>query len=195
MVAVIAVSTLIQAASRVGVELAEVDNGGNLYVWHTPLPERAVVYIGKSASDKRVADERRWREGDPRNNIDIGLVTLLRVNQAALQALRYDPDTFDSTKWRKLRDAQGWSGAAFDKLDESQAGQVGPSPAEVEKLLVRIAVRYGAPIGNSQFASQWEDPIETVSDTLAVLAVDSDPSFVIPPPRAAAAPQTEANLT
>jgi hypothetical protein len=66
-------------------------------------------------------------------------------------------------------------------LDESQAGHAGPSAAEVEKLLVRIAVRYGAPIGNSQFASQWEDPIETVSDTLAVLAVDSDPSFVIPP--------------
>ncbi|MGH3278226.1 MAG: hypothetical protein ACRDNW_03720 [Trebonia sp.] len=188
MVAVIAVSTLIQAAARVGVELIEVDNGGNLYVWHAPLPERAVVYIGKSASDKRVADERRWREGDPRNTVDIGLVTLLRVNRATPQALDYDPDTFDSSKWRTLRAARGWSGAAFDNLDEALAGHAGPDAAEVEKLLVRIAVRYGAPIGNSQFASQWEDPIGTIPDTLAVLAVDSDPSFVIPP-------HTEAALT
>jgi hypothetical protein len=67
-------------------------------VAYPPLPERAVVYIGKSASDERVADERRWRQGDPRNNIDISLVTLLRVNQAVLQALHYNPDTFDSTK-------------------------------------------------------------------------------------------------
>ena len=49
MVAVLAFSTLIQAAARVGVELVEVEDGGNLYVWHTPPPERAVVYIGKSA--------------------------------------------------------------------------------------------------------------------------------------------------
>lgn len=189
MVAVIAVSTLLQAADRVGVELVEMDNGGNLYVWHTPLPERSVVYIGKSASDKRVADERRWREGDPRNTIDIGLVTLLRVNRASPQALRYDPDTFDSSKWRTLRDAGAWHGTAFDNLDESLMGSAGMDAKEIEKLLIRIAVRYGAPIGNSQFASQWENPIGTIPDTLAVLAVASDPGFVIP------APHTEAALT
>jgi len=82
MVAVLAVSTLIRAAARVGIELVEVDDGGNPYVWHTPLPERAVVYIGKSASDKRVADEGKWRELDPRNTIYAGIVTLFRVNRA-----------------------------------------------------------------------------------------------------------------
>jgi hypothetical protein len=54
---------------------------------------------------------------------------------------------------------------------------------QVEKLLVRIVVRYGVPIGNSQFASQWEKPIGTVPDTLAALAVCYDPSFKIPPPK------------
>lgn len=48
MVATLAVPTLIEAARRIGVELHKVNSGGNLYVWHTPPPEEAVVYIGKS---------------------------------------------------------------------------------------------------------------------------------------------------
>ena len=182
MVAVLTLSTLIQAAARVGIELVEVEDGGNLYVWHTPPPERAVVYIGKSASDKRLAEEGKWRELDPRNTIYAGIITLLRVNRATPQALRYDPNAFDSSNWRTLRDARGWSGEAFDYLDKALADHIGPESAEVEKLLVRIAVRYGAPIGNSQFGSQWEGPIGTIPDTLAVLAVDGDLSFGIPAP-------------
>jgi hypothetical protein len=63
MVATLAVPTLIEAAHRIGVELHKVNSGGNLYVWHTPPPEEAVVYIGKSASDKRPNEERGWRDG------------------------------------------------------------------------------------------------------------------------------------
>lgn len=48
-----------------------------------------------------------------------------------------------------------------------------------EKLLVRIATRAGVPIGNSQFASQWAEPIYSAADTLALLAVLLNPSLLI----------------
>ncbi len=63
MIATLAVDTLLTAAARVGVTVTRAEVDGNLYVWHTP--EDDVVYIGKSASNKRTADERRWRELDP----------------------------------------------------------------------------------------------------------------------------------
>ena len=183
MVATLAVPTLIGAARRIGVELHKVNSGGNLYVWHTPPPEEAVVYIGKSASDKRPNDERGWRDGlDPKAEIVSGIVTLLRVNRAVPQRLRYDPDTFDASKWRNLRDEDSWSGSALDYLDQALPPGAKLPEAEVEQLLVRIAVRYGVPIGNSQFASQWEGPIGTTPDTLAGMAVYYDSSFVIPAP-------------
>lgn len=41
---------------------------------------------------------------------------------------------------------------------------------EVEKFLVRLAVRTGRPIANSQYAGQWESLLDTPADTLAALA-------------------------
>jgi hypothetical protein len=183
MVTTLAVPTLIGAASRIGVDLHKVNDGGNLYVWHTPPPEEAVVYIGKSASDKRLNEDQGWRDGlDPKAEIVSGIVTLLRVNRAVPQHLRYDPGTFDASKWRNLRDRDSWSGPGLDYLDKALPPGAMLSEAEVEQLLVRIAVRYGAPIGNSQFASQWEGPIGSAPDTLAAMAVCYDSSFVIPAP-------------
>jgi hypothetical protein len=181
MVATLAVPTLIGAARRIGVELHKVNSGGNLYVWHTPPPEEAVVYIGKSASDKRLNEERGWRDGlDPKAEIVIGIVTLLRVNRAVPQHLHYDPDTFDTSKWRNLQDTDSWWGPGPDNLDKALPPGAKLSEEQVEQLLVRIAVRYGVPIGNSQFASQWEGPLGSVPDTLAAMAVFYDSSFVIP---------------
>lgn len=183
MVATLAVPTLIGAARRIGVELHEVNSGGNLYIWHTPPPEQAVVYIGKSASDKRLNEERGWRDGlDAKAEIVSGIVTLLRVNRAVPKYFRYNPDTFDASKWRGLRDKGSWSGPGLDYLDKALPVGAKLPDAEVEQLLVRIAVRYGVPIGNSQFASQWEGPIGSAPDTLAAMAVYNDSSFVIPAP-------------
>ena len=182
MVAILTVSTLIKTADRIGVKLHKVNSAGNLYVWHTPTPEEAVVYIGKSASGRRLNNERGWRDGlDPKTEIVSGIVTLLRVNRAVPQFLRYDPNTFDASKWRGLRDKDNWS--RLDNLDTALPPGATLPEEQVEMLLVRIAVRYGVPIGNSQFASQWEKPIGTVPDTLAALAVCYDSSFVIPPPK------------
>ena len=169
-----------------GVELREVGNGGNLYVWHTPAPEREVVYVGKAASDKRVREETAWRNGgDPTHRILSGIVTLLRVNHAEPQALRYDPDTFDAAMWRRIRDKDEWSGSLIGRLDDALPAGAMLSAEDVEKLLVRICVRYGVPIGNAQFASQWEAPIGSATDTLAALAVAADASFVVPEPHTA----------
>lgn len=176
MVAILTFPALIEAANRVGVDLHTVSSDGNLYVWHTPVPERAVIYIGKSASDKRLADEETWRDGaDPKYNIRSGIVSLLRANEAEKQALYYDPDTFDAGRWRKLR--EDWDGDAFLYLDEALPDGEALTAEDVEQLLVRIAIRYGVPIGNSQFASQWENPIGSIPDTLAVLAVGADSSW------------------
>ncbi len=172
MIATLSIDTLVAAAARVGVKIDLTDDANNLYVWHTP--EREVVYIGKSASGRRTRDETKWRDWDPRDEIVSGIVTLLRANKAALQPLRYDPSEFDQSAWLIL--AETWSGPVVDTL-RSYLTDHAPTPEDVEVLLIRICVRYGVPIGNSQFASQWETPIGSPMDTLAAISVFADDSF------------------
>jgi hypothetical protein len=78
---------------------------------------------------------------------------LLRVNGALLQPLQYDSDGYDAGVWSALVQEYGWHGPAIASLQEELTDRP-PVPEDVEKLLVRIAVRYGVPLGNSQFASQ-----------------------------------------
>jgi hypothetical protein len=47
---------------------------------------------------------------------------------------------------------EGWQ---IDSLRIYLVDEV-PTPQDVERLLIRSCVRCGVPIGNSQFASQWE---------------------------------------
>ncbi|WP_454165388.1 hypothetical protein [Gordonia iterans] len=174
MIATLSVDRLLAAAARVGVDLAKTATDGNLYLWHTP--EQEVVYIGKSASDKRVADERSWCELDPSSQILSGIVTLLRVNRAELTPLLYDPDGFDASRWRALIAAHQWEGSVIDALQRDLADRA-LTAVEVEKLLIRIGVRYGTPLGNAWDASQWEGPIGKTPDTLAAIAVLADQGF------------------
>jgi hypothetical protein len=180
MIATLLLDQLLAAADRVGVRLHRVSSDGNLYAWHSP--ENDVVYIGKSADDRRPSNELAWSLLDPRETIHSGIVALLRANKARIQPLRYIPAEFDGSKWTAIRDREGWQGKAFDTLAAVfEQGWV-PTAEDIEKVLIRVAVRYGTPIGNSQFASQWETPIGSPSDTLAVLAVTSDPAFLRTPP-------------
>lgn len=174
MIATLSVDKLLDAAARVGVLLTQTETEGNLYIWHTS--GREVVYIGKSASDKRVNDERKWRNLDPRDQIYSGIVTLLRANHAELQPLKYDPDEFEAARWRTLVEADQWSGAAILALQNDLATRP-LTPAEVETLLIRIGVRYGTPLGNARDASQWENPIGSTTDTLAAITVYADRNF------------------
>lgn len=176
MIATLTVDQLLSAAARVGVSLTPTATEGNLYLWHTPA--REVVYIGKSASDKRVNDERKWREYDPRDWIYSGIVTLLRANHAELQPLHYDSAAYDAAVWRSRVDSDKWTGPAIIALQEDLATRSLTS-TEVETLLIRIGVRYGTPLGNSRDASQWENPIGTTADTLAAIAVHADHSFIL----------------
>lgn len=176
-VATVTLQELLAAAERVGVTLRRVTSSeANLYVWATPADE--VVYIGKQTSAGRLEDEQNWIRGDPGYNVLSGIVTLLRVNRAQLHPLHYATSDYDRERWSTIRNEYDWSGSAFDAVDEWHDS---PSVKQVENMLVRIAVRYGAPIGNSQFASQWENPIGTIPDTLAVLALTDAPDFAIPP--------------
>lgn len=66
-----------------------------------------------------------------------------------------------------------WEGGSFDALRQRIESGIPPTAEEIEEFLVRIHIRAGCLIGNSQYASQWENPIGRFADTLAVLAVDS----------------------
>lgn len=162
------------AATRVGVTVTPAEDSSNLYVWHTP--EQEIVYIGKSASGKRTRDEIKWREEDPRDEIRSGIITLLRANHALLQPLGYEKDSFDPSACRARIAADGWSGPAIEKVCALLADR-SPTAEEVEQLLIRICVRYGVPLGNSQFASQWETPIGSPIDTMAAISVYADDEF------------------
>lgn len=165
---------LVNAAARVGVVVTPTEVSDNLYVWHTP--EREVVYIGKSASSSRTRNETKWRGWNPRERIYSGIVSLLSVNNALLQPIRYEENKFDAARCLSQIEADRWSGSAVDTLRAYLAEQ-SPTAQDVEKLLIRICVRYGVPIGNSQFASQWETPIGSPMDTMAAISAYADEKF------------------
>lgn len=166
------VDRLLRAAARVGVIVTPTEDSSNLYVWHTP--EREVLYVGKSASNQRTRDETKWRGWNPRDDIYSGIVPLLGVNNALLQPLRYEPASFDASIC--LTFAEPWEGWQIDRL-RSYLVDESPTPQDVERLLIRICVRSGVPIGNSQFASQWENPIGSPMDTMAAMSVHADDQF------------------
>lgn len=176
MVKTLTISRMLRYASNVGITLrrCEVDEA-NLYTWATPEDE--VLYIGKAASPQRIKEEERWAKQDHRSSIMSGIVPLIRENNASNHPFRYDLDTdFDADRVRAVITEQRWEGPAFTYLttwlnDDNRLGAGEP----VERFLIRLAVRAGAPIGNSRNAAQWESPIGAIEDTLAVLAVYYDP--------------------
>lgn len=92
-----------------------------------------------------------------------GIVNLIRRNDARHVHLRLN--SFDPGA--ALEAGKDWPGTVPGLTEEGFTWTV----RNTEALLIRIAVRLGVPIANSQLASQWEAPIETMHDRLAVWAV------------------------
>ncbi|MGY5766566.1 hypothetical protein ACXET9_15370 [Brachybacterium sp. DNPG3] len=163
---------LLAIARTVGIALEEAPpEDANLYVI---VDDQDVdLYVGKAASVRRHAEEKRFSNLDHTREILSGFVALWRENSARSRGLSYDPAAFDPTAALAIIAREGWGGGACDGLGERHRIAQAPTVEEVEKVLVRIHIRAGRLIGNSQFGSQWESPIGSYTDTLAALAVDA----------------------
>lgn len=168
----VTVAELIACAARVGVTIHRTTpDDANIYVWATN-PGEEVLYIGKQSSKRRLAEETNWSKQNYRRELWSPIVALLGENNAISHPLRYDPDVdFDGAQARAAVAAGGWDESAFTEvakwLDDGSRFCGG---AEIERFLIRIAVRSGAPIGNSALAGQWESMIGRYSDTLAFIS-------------------------
>jgi len=174
---------MIEIVDGAGIRLkdAPIENA-NLYTWADPDCHN--LYVGKASSKKRHDDEMRWKNVDHTREIVSGFVALLVENHAHRRTLRYDPATFDPAPLVQHVEAEGWNGSAIDGvLDRCVREDGAPTLEEVEAILVRLHIRTGRLIGNSQYASQWETPIGSFTDTVAVLAADAARSSGILPAR------------
>lgn len=180
---------MIAIAQGIGIHLEDAPtNAANLYAWTDP--DQHVLYVGKASSKRRHDEEMRWKSLDYTSEIVSGFVALLAENDARQRPLRYDPSTFDPAPLAQHVAAEGWKGKAIDTVLERCRRQDGaPTVEEVEQILVRLHVRTGRLIGNSQYASQWETPIGSFTDTVAVLAADTARSTGILPARTVVATQ------
>lgn len=158
-------------AAGAGILLADAPlQEANLYVLVDP--EGNDLYVGKAASKVRHLNEERWKTLEYIDEIRSGIVSLMVENEARRRALRYDSGSFDASKLKTHISAYRWSGGAIDTVLERLIDEGGsPTVEEIEEILVRIHIRAGRLIGNSQFASQWETPIGSFTDTVAALAV------------------------
>lgn len=163
---------MIDIAKSAGIQLHdEPTSTANLYTWTDS--EGNNLYIGKAASTRRHDDEAYWKTLDHTTKIYSGIVALLSENNAKSRPLRHDPAMFEPGPLQHHVEQEGWAGGAIDSvLERLRQPDGAPTTEEVEQILVRLHIRTGRLIGNSQFASQWESPIGSFSDTVAVLAAD-----------------------
>lgn len=178
-IATITATELIELANSVGFSLAlTADNpGARLYLWTTPEDE--VLYIGKADRARpllRTKEEEGWARRHPHGEEFLsGFIHLAHRNHARRHLVQIQPrngrsDGFDPRP--ALTGIEDWSGPAATNLQARLLGPQEWSVADVETVLIRIAVRCGVPIGNSAGASQWESPIGDPRDSLAALAAD-----------------------
>lgn len=163
---------LIKIAHAVGIPLSEsVDSNSNLYL--IVDDQGNDLYVGKAASSKRHREEDGWSSMDHTKSILSGFISLWRENNARRLCIDYDDGAFDPAAALSIIEREGWGGGAIDsaraRLEDGEA----PTVEEVEEILVRIHIRAGRLIGNSDRASQWEKPIGRFADTMAALAVDA----------------------
>lgn len=167
MPATITVPELARYARHVGITIEASQNPRDLYALADPGGH--VLYIGKdeSATRTRARNESAWGELDLEKLEVSAIAALIRRNQASHTHLHFAG--FDAGK--AIEAGREWDVDSPELADPNFTLSV----PDVEKTLIRIVVRLGVPVGNSQFASQWETPIGTLWDRLAVWAVTTEP--------------------
>ncbi|PCC45863.1 hypothetical protein [Brevibacterium aurantiacum] len=172
MAKLMSIDQLLKATAAIGIHLEDADyDTANLYVMVDP--DGINLYIGKAASKRRHLEEDNWKELDYEQKIVSGYPVLMVENDACRRPLLYTPENFRGTKLRDHIVKHKWGGDAIDTVLNRLNNETPPTVEEVEKILVRTHIRTGRLIGNSQFASQWETPIGTYSDTVAALVADA----------------------
>lgn len=162
------VHDLARITKSVGIELEVVESIDEANLYALADQDNNCIYVGKAASARRHRDEDRWRAPDFWRHNYSGFVALATANDAVRHAYRYRSDTF---AWAEiLKTAEHWTGSLIDVVTARARANVPPSTEEVEQILIRIHVRTGCVVGNSQFASQWEHPIGSFTDAVAILA-------------------------
>lgn len=175
MVQLMTIDQLVGIADAAGIRLTEVgeENEHNLYV--ITDPGEINLYVGKSTSQKgdRTDRYRAWAGLDHTRAIHSGIVALLRENGAAPRCFVYDQGQFDPSRMTAIIAKNRWEGKAIDVVQRRADAGEAPTVEEVEEFLVRVHIRTGRLVGNSQYASQWEGPIGRYPDTASVLAADA----------------------
>lgn len=164
---------LINIASLVGIKLhMTVIPEANLYLLVDQ--EDHTLYVGKANSEQRHKNEDQWKSSDYRTDMNhSGIVALMAENNSRRVPLSYDPSEFTVEPILQHIESEKWNGTLLDEAILRIKDGLPPSVAEVEEILIRIHIRTGRVIGNSQYASQWEKPIGRFPDTVAALAADA----------------------
>lgn len=163
---------LLAITDRIGITLRSATIAeANLYA--ITDPDDNTIYIGKAKSVKRHLDEERFNNRyDRTRQIVSGFLHLVEENDAVRKPLRYEPGSFNPEKLLLLVAQEKWEGEAVTAMLEFVQNST-LTVEQVEQVLIRVHVRTGRLIGNSQFASQWEGPIGKVADTIAAVAADA----------------------
>lgn len=161
------INDLLTITRAAGVNLREVPQSEeNLYVYADT--EGYVLYVGSAASAKRGRDEARFAAEGYEDRLGIGFSALITENDGRRHSFHYDPADFTASTI--LDQEVQWEGAAIEPVHERLKSGEAPTLLEVEELLVRIVVATGRLIGNSQYASQWENTVNRFPNVLAVMA-------------------------
>lgn len=163
---------LLAIAAGAGVKLERADESQeNLYVYADPKDQ--VLYIGRSKNRTRGRNEERIKDEGYANRIGVGFSALIAENRGVRHRFRYEPETFDDQPLRRQIKSEDWKGVPVEELLEYiDVEPRGFTIADVEHMLVRIAVCTGRLIGNSQYASQWEKTVNRPPNVAAVIAAD-----------------------
>ncbi|AGG68055.1 hypothetical protein [Corynebacterium callunae] len=161
---------LLAMADIIGLHITEVPKGktANLYVWCRP--DGGIIYIGKSDTPSRVANEIRWVD-NARSQISdhtfAAFCTVMIRQQAAPIALYYDAEKSNLNKAKDLSTREEWDGDMVDQLLAYQ-GQL--TVSEVEKILIRMPLATGNFTANSTDTGLWGNRLSRFWDHLAQLA-------------------------
>lgn len=163
---------LLAIAAGAGVKLEKADESReNLYIYTDP--QEQVLYIGRSTNHRRGRNEERIKDEGYETRIGVGFSALITENQGQRHRFRYEPETFDAQPLRQQIKREVWEGDAVENLLRYvEVEPRGLTIADVEHMLVRIAVCTGRLIGNSQYASQWETTVNRPPNVAAVIAAD-----------------------
>jgi hypothetical protein len=149
-----------------GVTLTRAEEGNEtLYVWADSGD--VIAYVGKSASERRLKEELRWAGSCSDVEFSSGFARLCSTNGLTPSGFSYQ---FDQGIARSI--VHDWHGGAIDDFVLFVGtANFSPTNANIEKLMIRIAVASGAVIANCSSAGLWDNQIGNPLDTWAQLAV------------------------